>query len=55
MIDLDSIKLYSLNATSFSIACFSWLEPALEITLLLATLGYTIHKWYLVKKGKKKK
>lgn len=53
--DLDSIKLYSLNVTSFSIASFNWIEPALEVLLLVATLGYTIHKWYILKKGKKKK
>lgn len=52
--DLDSLKTYSLNATSFSVACFDWLEPALEILLLAATLGYTVHKWYILKKGKKK-
>jgi len=54
MMDLDSIKLYSLNATSFSIGCFNWLEPTLEVLLLVATLGYTLHRWYMLKKGKKK-
>ena len=42
---LDDIKLYCLNITSFTIASFDWLEP---------TLGYTVHKWLMMKKNKKK-
>ncbi len=39
-----------MNATSFAIASLNWLEPALEIILLLVTIGYTINKWLLMKK-----
>ena len=41
----EDIKLYLLNAGSFTITMFDWLEPVLKITLLLVTLGYTAHKW----------
>ena len=50
MIGIDDLKLYCLNITSFTIASMDWLEPALKIILLLVTIGYTIHKWYKLKK-----
>ena len=46
------IKLYILNAISFGITMMDWLEPILEILLLLVTIGYTIHKWLKLKKNK---
>jgi len=49
---IDDLKLYCLNITSFTAACSDWLEPTLKILLLSATLGYTMHKWYLLKKEK---
>ena len=49
---LTELKIYSANITSFTIACCDWLEPTLKIGLLAATLGYTLHKWYLLKKDK---
>ena len=42
----DDIKLYLLNAGSFTITMMDWLEPVLKITLLLVTIGYTAHKWW---------
>jgi len=47
--DLESLKLYCLNITSFTIASFNWMEPVLEIVLLLMTIGYTMNKWYKLK------
>ena len=47
----DSLKLYAVNTGAFMASCCDWLEPTLKILLLGATLGYTIHKWYLLKKG----
>ena len=29
-----------------------WMEPALEIVLLLMTIGYTTHKWVKLKNKK---
>jgi len=48
----DSVKLYAVNTGAFAATCFDWIEPALKILLLAATLGYTLHKWYLLKKEK---
>ena len=47
---LSDLKLYCLNITSFTIASMDWMEPVLEIVLLLMTIGYTTHKWYKLKK-----
>ena len=55
MIGIDDLKLYCLNITSFTIASFDWLEPVLKILLLATTLGYTAHKWWILKKGKNAK
>lgn len=50
---IQDLRLYFMNATSFTIASFNWLEPALEIILLLVTIGYTVNKWLLMKKKNK--
>ena len=42
----EDIKLYLLNAGSFTISMMDWLEPILTVTLLLVTIGYTAHKWW---------
>lgn len=49
----DDIKLYLLNAGSFTVTMMDWLEPVLKITLLLVTIGYTAQKWYNIKNNKK--
>ena len=45
----QDLKLYVLNAGAFSISMMDWLEPVLKITLLLVTIGYTLHKWWKLK------
>ena len=52
---LDDLKLYCLNITSFTIASFDLLEPVLKITLLVVTIGYTVHKWWKMKNNKHEK
>ena len=53
MNSLDDLKLYCLNITSATVVSLGWLEPVLSILLLLlTTLGYTAHKWYLLKDKK---
>jgi len=52
MIGVDDLKLYCLNITSFTIASLDWMEPVLEVILLLMTIGYTFHKWWKLKKEK---
>ena len=51
---LDDLKLYCLNITSFTIASLNWMEPMLEIVLLLMTIGYTANKWIKLKNKNKK-
>ena len=48
----QDMKLYLLNAASFGITMMDWLEPALKIMLLIITIGYTVHKWWIIKKNK---
>ena len=50
---LEDLKLYCLNITSATLVGLGWLESRLSILLLLVTIGYTTHKWYLMNKGKK--
>lgn len=52
MIGIDDLKLYCLNITSFTIASLDWLEPILKVMLLVVTIGYTVHKWWKLKKEK---
>ncbi len=52
---LQDLKLYCLNITSFTIASLDWLEPTLKVLLLLVTIGYTVHKWWDLKKKKNEK
>lgn len=47
---MEDIKLYLLNAGAFTVTMMDWLEPVLKITLLIVTIGYTMHKWYKLKK-----
>ena len=49
MSGLDDLKLYCLNITSFTLARLDWMEPVLEVILLLMTIGYTLHKWWKLK------
>ncbi len=48
--NLTDLKLYCLNVTTFTITLMDWLEPMLKITLLCVTIGYTVHKWWKLKK-----
>tara|TARA_Y100000389_G_scaffold167362_1_gene172536 strand:- start:1326 stop:1478 length:153 start_codon:yes stop_codon:yes gene_type:complete len=49
---LSDIKLYILNALSFGVTMMDWLEPVLKITLLVVTIGYTVHRWMILKNKK---
>lgn len=46
---MEDIKLYLLNAGSFTVTMMDWVEPILKIILLTLTIGYTLHKWWLIK------
>jgi|TARA_R100000081_G_C4648825_1_gene81627 hypothetical protein len=47
---MQDAKLYFLNAGAFTVTMIDWVEPILKITLLLVTIGYTLHKWYKLRK-----
>jgi len=49
---LGDVKLYILNALSFGITMMDWLEPVLKILLLIVTIGYTVHRWMILKNKK---
>jgi hypothetical protein len=48
------LKLYTLNAVSLMISMTA-IEPFLKITLLLVSIGYTIHKCAQVVNKKEEK
>ncbi len=45
-------KLIAINTGTF-IFTMSNIDVILKITLLVVTIGYTLHKWYLLNKKKK--
>lgn len=50
--NLSDIKIYTLNFSSFAISMTNT-DIILKITLLVVSIGYTIHKWYLLNKNNK--
>jgi len=48
---LTDIKIYALNGSSLMIS-FTNIDVALKLTLLIVSIGYTLHKWYLMTKKK---
>ncbi len=49
---VTDIKLYALNVTSLFISMTA-IEPALKIILLVASIGYTIQRWWMMNKTNK--
>ena len=49
--EISDLKVYILNASTMAIS-FSNLEATLKILLLLASIGYTAQRWYLMNKEK---
>lgn len=52
--DLNSLKLYIINLSAITVSTMDILEDSLKILLLVVTIGYTIQKWYELKKKNKK-
>jgi hypothetical protein len=48
---IEDLKLYGLNFGAIGIS-MTEIELILKVLVLLATLGYTIHRWYLMSKQK---
>ena len=49
--NITDLKIYGLNFGALAISLTD-LEIVLKIMVLLGTLGYTLHKWYLMNKNK---
>lgn len=46
------LKLYTINFLSLVVSMTN-IEPILKITLLVVTIGYTVNKWWELRKRKK--
>jgi len=51
--DLTTLRVYALNLSAMTVSTFDILEDSLKILLLLVSIGYTIQKWYEIRKNKK--
>ena len=47
MMNITDLKVYGFNALSLMIT-FTDVEDAVKMILMLASIGYTLHKWYLM-------
>jgi hypothetical protein len=50
--DVTDLKIYSINVTALGISMTD-IDVILKIILLAVSIGYTIHKWYILS-GKNK-
>lgn len=51
--NLTDLKVYAINTATLAVS-FTAIEDTLKLLLLIASLGYTVHKWYLMAKDRKK-
>jgi hypothetical protein len=51
--NLTDIKVYTLNLSAMTITTFDVLEDGLTLLLLVVSIGYTLQKWYEIRKKKK--
>jgi hypothetical protein len=49
---LGDFKLYTINTFALGVTTFTKIEMGLKILLLIVTIGYTMSKWFKLKKGK---
>ena len=50
--DLTDLKIYGINLTALSVSMTD-IDVFLKIILLSVSIGYTVHKWYMLN-GKNK-
>jgi hypothetical protein len=50
---IQDYRILLINAGSFGISMTN-IDVTLKIVLVMVTIGYTIQKWYLLNKNKKK-
>lgn len=48
--DLTTLRVYILNISAMTVSTFNIVEDGLKILLLVVSIGYTIQKWYEIKK-----
>lgn len=53
--NLTDIKVYTLNLSAMTITTFDVLEDGLTLLLLVVSIGYTLQKWYEIRRKKNKK
>lgn len=51
---IPDLKLYTINTLTMAVT-FTNLEATLKIVLLLASIGYTLQRWYVMNEEKKNK
>ena len=51
---ISDLKIYLLNIGALAIS-MSQIDMILKLTLLVTSIGYTAHKWWLLNKNKNKK
>lgn len=47
---ISDLKIYVFNASSLAISMTN-IDVFLKLTLLVVSIGYTVHKWYLMNKN----
>ena len=50
--DTTDLKVLTFNAATMALS-FSELEEVLKILLLVASIGYTLQKWWIINKKRK--
>jgi hypothetical protein len=48
--DLTTLRVYILNISAMTVSTFNIVEDSLKILLLLVSIGYTVQKWWEIKK-----
>jgi len=52
--NIGDLKMYIINLSTLAIS-MSHVDTVLKITLLIVSIGYTLHRWYFEIKNKKTK
>ena len=51
--NMQDLKIWLINTFSFGVTLTN-IDITLKILLVIVTLGYTINKWYILRKNNKK-
>ena len=50
---IHDLKLYTINTLTMAVT-FTNIEATLKLVLLLASIGYTLQRWYIMNEQKEK-